>query len=125
MTMTIFAYRCLNKNCDALIDSTVRADKHPAPCPACGGVLQRKWSVAVRPGMQEHFNHTVGKPISSMAQMRSELSRQSDEYFDKTGIPTKFVPKEWGELGATQEGMDDVNRSRVNRGDTALRIPGE
>ena len=123
--MTIYAYRC--KSCRADIDSTFRGDRHPAPCPACGAAdtLARRFSISVAPGMPEHFNHTVGKPISSMAQMRSELSRKSDEYFDKTGIPTKFVPKEWGELGATGEGMDAANRERVDSGLPPLRIPGE
>lgn len=118
----IYAYRC--DVCGIDNDSTTRGDNNgPCRTAGCAGLLRRRWSVNVKPVMQEHFNHTVNKPISSMTQFRSELSRMSDEYTERTGIPSKFVPKEWGELGATSEGLDATNSQRAQQGLPALSPP--
>jgi len=122
--MAIYAYRCNNPACRHHHDSTFRGDQHPDPCPAClTGVLKRQFRVALQRPMQEHFNHTVGKPISSMSKFREELKRASEDYSNRTGLDAKFEPKDWGELGATSEGLDTANRERVNQGLAPLTLP--
>lgn len=119
--MTIYAYRC--DSCRVNVDSTRRGDDLGI-CPSCNsGTLKRRWQVSMQPGMEEHFNHTVGKPISSMTQFKSELARKSEEYSERTGIPSDFQPREWGEMGATGEGLDATNKVRVDSGLPALKVP--
>jgi hypothetical protein len=85
-----------------------------------------------KPGMEEHLNQSVGKPISSMRQYRDELSRKSDEMGQDRiyqtadgekvivpGIPVNYKPLEWGDhqaFGATNEGIDASNRERSKLG---------
>lgn len=118
----IYMYKC--PDCRTQVDSTYRGDAL-GPCPNCTtGVLKRRWSVNSAPVMQEHFNHTTGTVVGSMAQFRDDLKRASDEYSQRTGIESDFQPREWGELGATGEGMDDVNRERTKLQLPTLTTPG-
>lgn len=50
--------------------------------------------------MQEHFNHSVNKPISDMKQYRDQLKRASDAATESTGIPHNFQPADYKELAA-------------------------
>ena len=118
----IYAYRC--DKCFTDNDSNTRGDTSgPCPINGCTGTLRRRWSISIKPSMQEHFNHTVNRPISNMSQFKSELSRMSDEYTARTGIPAKFAPKDWGELGATSEGLDAANSQRAQQGLPELAPP--
>ena len=121
--MTIYEYRCDNPSCRQRAESTRRGDEL-GQCPVCNlGTLRRRFSFSVAPAMQEHFNHTINKPVSSMRQFRDELSKASEEYFLRTGNESKFVPKDWGELGATDEGLDRTNEQRSREGLPPLRLP--
>ena len=69
--------------------------------------------------MHEHFNATVGMPISSNAQFDAELRRKSDEAEARTGIPHKFVrhdPRDAKSFGVTNQGMDSTNKVRAEKG---------
>lgn len=73
--------------------------------------------------MHEHFNHTVNRPISSMTQFRDELRRQSEVATERTGIEHSYAPVEWGDaaaVGATNEGIEESNRVRAERGEPLL-----
>jgi len=113
----IYEYRC--PKCRALTTSTHRGDRLHEPCGACGhSPLHRKFSVAVKPMMHEHFNKAVGKPISSMRQFKDELKAASEKATEETGIPHNYVPVEYGDreaFGATGEGIYErnVRRSKV------------
>jgi hypothetical protein len=68
--------------------------------------------------MQEHFNHSVMEPVSSMRGYTDILKRRSEEAFLHTGIEHDFKPLEWGDaqaFGATNEGIHESNveRSRI------------
>lgn len=85
-----------------------------------------------KPGIEEHFNHSVGKPISSMSQYRDELKRKSAEMAQESvfvtadgekvivpGIETNYTPLEWGDhqaFGATNAGIHESNVERSKRG---------
>lgn len=94
---------------------------HPTDsCPMCDGTMRRCVSqVSVIAGMQPHFNASVGKPISSAAQFRSELSRASDEQSERTGMDHHYVPVDLADrkaLGVTDEGLDNTARRRRESG---------
>lgn len=96
-------------------------ETHPtSSCPLCDGTMRRCVSqVNVMPGMQPHWNAAVGRPISSDAQFRSELSRKSDELSERTGADHKFVPVDMNDkkaLGVTDEGLDTTARRRRESG---------
>lgn len=69
--------------------------------PTCGSPLKRRYSVHFNSVMQEHYNHSVGKPISSMRQFKDELKRSSDRASERTGITHDFQPAD------PNEGMED------------------
>lgn len=58
--------------------------------------------------MHEHYNPTVGKPISSMNQLKSELSRASDEQSEKTGVTHNYQPVDLRELKQQQSDITDT-----------------
>lgn len=94
----------------------------------CGnGEIKRKYSLAVHRPMHEHFNHSVGKPISSDRQFRDELKRKSEEHFLRTGIPADYVPSDPTETRKAVEesggiGLESTNRRRVNEGMKPIRL---
>lgn len=85
-----------------------------------------------KPGMEEHFNHSVGKPVSNMRQYRDELKRKSAEMAQESvyvtadgekvivpGIETNYTPLEWGDhqaFGATNQGIHESNVARSKAG---------
>lgn len=108
----IFAYRCDSPTCRQTVDSTYRGDAL-GPCPTCAtGILNRKWSVNVKPAMQEHFNETTQTVVRSMSGFKNDLKRAGDEYSQRTGIDVDYQPRDWADAGATEEGMDHINAER-------------
>lgn len=129
----IYEYKCPTHPA-VRVDSEQRGDRHRAYCDFCQDFIEmhRVFSVAVKPAMQEHFNRTVNKPISSMRQFRDALNRANDEAAQPStyltadgekvtvpGIEQRMVPVEWGDkaaFGATGEGIDESNRQRSKLG---------
>ena len=116
--MTIYEYRCTE--CGYTANVTDRADSLGA-CPArqCSGLLKRVWRVNFGAVMQEHFNATVGKPISDGRQFERELRRMSDERTAATGIEHRFAPVDPTDtktLGVNHEGLASTNALRVRNG---------
>jgi len=113
--MAVYEYRC--PTCRARLTSTTRGDRLDASCAACGdpGPHVRVFSVAIHRPMMEHFNRTVGKPISSMQQFRDELSRKGAEYTERTGIEVNYQPIDLADqkaVGATDEGLDATRKKK-------------
>lgn len=77
--------------------------------------MGRKYSVAVQSSFQPHFNHAVGKYVSSQSEFNNELKYLGDRQTEQTGIPHSYVPIEIGDrdaFGATDEGMESFHRTR-------------
>lgn len=117
----IYEYKC--PVCDYRVTTNKRGDTtFVLTCDGCGVLgrqFRRVWRVSVMPVMQEHFNNAVGKPVSSMSQMKRELRELSQRREDETGIPHNFVPCDYRDkelLGATNEGIDESNRVREKIG---------
>ena len=71
-------------------------DQNATPC-TCGGTYHRQFGFSLAPVMQEHYNYSVGKPISSMRQFRDELKKQGEAVEERTGIASTFEPADWTE----------------------------
>ncbi len=107
----IYSYKCRPCRVTANLDRPMGEHPPVHTCPCCGREMGRDYSgVSVHRPMPEHFNATVGKPISSQRQFDDELKRKSDEYTLRTGIEAKFVshdPSEAKALGVTSEGISE------------------
>lgn len=130
--MTLYEYRCRECGSTQLMEARgdhlapdihwtrVDVDGHPEGGRSyCRGLMRRVWSVQVAPVMQEHFNTTVQRPVSSMRQFERELRRASDVASEETGIEHRFAPVDPTDrkaLGVTDEGLDATNRQRAARG---------
>lgn len=114
--MQFYEYRCPNDACRrTTTTSRGPQDRLDDICLYCGdpGPLKRVFAVALHRPMQEHFNNTVGKPISDMRQFRNELSRMGDEYSERNGIETNYQPVDMSDrdaLGVTDAGLDETRR---------------
>lgn len=110
--MQVYEYRC--PDCEHRVISHLRGDRLEADCDYCDPagpvprVFKRVFSVSLQRPMQEHFNSTVGKPISDMRQFKRELARKGAEYTERTGIETNYQPVDMGDrkaLGVTDDGL--------------------
>ena len=134
--MTIYGYEC--RECGQEYTSEYRGNVLMEDCECCGEVpvacvcgtdtpIKRKYSLAVHRPMHEHFNRSVGKPISSDRQFRDELKRKSEEQFLRTGIPADYVPSDPTETrkaaeASGYEGLESTNRQRVRDGLKPIRV---
>lgn len=114
--MALFEYKC--PECENRVISHVRGDRLDADCPHCEEPreFRRVFSVSMQRPMQEHFNHTVGQPISDPKQFARALSRKGEEYTERTGIETNYQPidlQDRSALGVTDAGLD-ATRKRMH-----------
>lgn len=73
---------------------------------------------SVHRGFQEHFNHSVGRFVNTERELKSELSRASEEYTARTGVPANFQPVHPEEIKHTVngEGLESTHRKEVELG---------
>lgn len=121
--MTLYTYRCPTCGTEAV--STERRDRLHQVCRGCGSMdpQRRVFGFAFKQPMAEHFNATVGKPVSSERQFADELKRAGERATIETGIEHNYKPVEWGDreaLGVTGEGIAESNSVRAKRGDPLL-----
>lgn len=116
--MPVYEYKC--NTCGARALSEIRGDTLRGFCPTCDIEIdaQRVWDFAPKPIMHEHFNNTIGKPISDYNRFKSELKDAGERAEEETGIPHRYAPIEAGDheaYGATGEGIYESNvvRSRI------------
>lgn len=118
--MPSYEYKCPVATCDYTTTSETRTNRLQEACPRCNySPLHRVFGFAHKPAMQEHFNNTVGKPVSSMRQFNDELKRKSDEATKYTGMEHRYAPLEYGDaaaFGATNEGIHESNVERSRLG---------
>ena len=105
--------------------TTWEGDDVPEPCT---GVPTRDFTgISVGPRFVEHFNPTVGEPVTSSRDFARKLHVKGEKYTETTGIPVNYQPVDWGDtrnLGVTEEGLDSTNRHRVDvQGLPPIRVP--
>jgi hypothetical protein len=117
--VALYDYRC--PSCNLLVQSLHRADTLDRPCTRCGHEKHKRvWGFRMGRVMHEHFNASVGRPISDPKQFRAELRRKSDEMSERTGMVHNYVevdPSEPASLGVTAEGLDETARAKHDSGE--------
>lgn len=120
--MPIYEFRC--RECGNGRESQSR---DILPCP-CGGVLKRVFHCNVTPMFQEHFNHSVGRYVSSKQDFNDGLKQASEDASQArvdpitgkvTQIEHNFQPVEAGDtkaLGVTDEGLETTMRDHRDKG---------
>lgn len=63
----------------------------------------------------EHFNHSVGKPVSSSKQFTQELRRASEEATERTGVPHDYQPVHPSEVQPAGGGVGLDKTARRHR----------
>lgn len=122
--MAIYAYRC--RGCGLSIDVPDYRAADFGDCPDCTGILKRDYSsIQLAPVMQEHFNPSVGKPISDRRKFDDELKRASEAAWERTGIPHNFVQVEGKDAqqaaGVTDDEVKAIKRMKA-RGESFDRV---
>lgn len=74
--------------------------------------------------MQEHWNKSVDRPISSMRQFKDALKEQGEHLSKYTQVEQDLQPldPEAARVGVTEEGLDSTNRQRVAKGLKAIKL---
>jgi len=108
--MPVYEFRC--PNCGAAVtrhwsihDDTDRDlyNSGAVACTECShGHLRRRFTFAPAPVMHEHWNHSVGKPVSSMRQFKDDLARASERQSEVTGMEHRYVPVDMSEVKAPE-----------------------
>lgn len=114
--MPMFEYLC--RTCHYRHLSDMRGDSLGS-CRCGNGELRRVFSFSFKPIVHTHFNPTIGKVVSDDAQVRSELSRLSDEATARTGILHDYQPVDLrgsslADLGGTEEGLNRTSESLMH-----------
>ena len=122
--MIIYGYKC--PKCSQTYTSYERADRIEESCQVCNySPLHRDFSgLAVHRPMQEHWNKTVDRPISSQRQFNAALREESDRLSRYTGVEQDLQPidPEQARMGVTEEGLESTNRVRVKRGMNPIKL---
>jgi hypothetical protein len=86
--MPVYEYKCGNGHVES---HYFHVDDRWRPvglaCFECAGQMHRVFSFRPARVMHEHFNESVGQPVSSMRQFEDILKRRNDEMTERTGIP--------------------------------------
>ena len=128
--MPIYQYLC--RECDQILEvhrSMVVGAPEFVLCPDCATPThKRQFHVAVLTPFQEHYNATVGKRVSSMAQFKTELTKASEHAEEVTGIPHRYVPVEGADAAAATggdvngAGMDHTYRQQTASGERKVKF---
>jgi len=93
--MPVYEYRC--SACDGLHRQTMTVGEYGAlaeipECRHCGVRLKRRFSFAAAEVLHEHWNHSLGGPVSDHRKFREGLRRKSDEMSARLGQDVNLQP---------------------------------
>jgi hypothetical protein len=126
--MALYEYQCRTCGQVDSITHPIEPDWNPpqnmGECPnGCGTILRRVYTLQIAKVMQEHYNSSVGKTVSSMRGYKDDLKRASEAATLKTGIPHNYVATGGSESTAltgidpkTAPDLIRMDRERLARG---------
>jgi hypothetical protein len=115
--MTVYQFICKNHEPPIVIDAP-----GALPCPACGVVMGKNWSsVQLRgaPAFQPHFNHSVGRYVSSSRDFDEALRRGGE---DQNTTYQRIDPGDYGSITPHTD-TEAIEISARTRRDMGLTPP--
>lgn len=114
----IYEYKC--RLCGSQRESQSHNDVQAC---SCGGASKRVFSFNSGPSFSPHFNHSVGRYVSSNTDFNDALKQASDAQSLRTGLDHKFVRVDPGDVPApTQSTEIFETRNKIVR-DQKLNLP--
>ena len=113
--MPIYQFRC--RECGSERESQSR---EIVSC-ACGGVSRRVFHANIASGFRPHFNHSVGRYVTSQRQFNDALKHASDANSLTTGTDHNYQPVDITDpraCGATDEGLEHTAKVKRDSGVT-------
>lgn len=117
-------------DCGHVVERDFREVNFIAKCDGCDGEVRlftRIWHAPrTNKPMEEHWNHSVNRPIASRREFSETLKRESERVSEYTGMEARFEQVDPGDtktLKVTGEGLDATNRVRVNKGLLPFKDP--
>lgn len=119
--MPVYEYRC--RKCGNQVSTTEHLEGEQL-CSQCGHRLGRVFSFGIQrtTTINSHFNHSLGRVISSERHLRDELARASEAATERTGVNHNYQPLDYRDpstretLGITDEGLKESHDVRVLQG---------
>lgn len=114
--MPVYEYRCPT---DGKVFEYFKSEPTEEHCPTHGNVLRRKYSFAVPKLFVPHYNHSVGRYVTSESDFRSALKKASDEASATTGVEHNYVPIDYREAMRnlpSEEGLAEQQKAKVDAG---------
>ena len=109
----MYQFRC--RECNRERESQSR---DVLPC-SCGGISKRVFHCNFPTSFQPHYNHSVGRYVSSQQQFNDILKSTSERESARQGTDVNFTPVDPGEtkaLGVTDEGLETTMRDHRDKG---------
>ena len=120
----IYGYKC--PACKQTYTSSQRGDRLLITCVECGyHTLHRDYSgISLSPPMQEHWNTSLNRPISSMRQFEDGLKAEGERLSQYTQVEQRLevLDPEQAKIGVTDEGLEATNRKRVQTGQRPINL---
>jgi putative FmdB family regulatory protein len=108
--MPVYEYSCQCGESEDLVVS-IHADlPQHLRCP-CGGMMRRRFSAPAFHRFSEHFNHSLGKPVSSKKDFKTSLYEAQEQMTERLGWQQSFVEAE-PQVGRTEDGMQATHDTR-------------
>ena len=115
--MTVYEFICKNHEPPIYIEAP-----GALPCPACGVVMKKNWAcVQLRgaPAFQPHFNHAVGRYVSSSRDFDEALRRGGE---DQNTTLTRIDPGDYASITPSTDTEAIETSARIRR-DNGLTPP--
>lgn len=113
--MPTFDYRCTQ--CGHVIEDQyfpIREPQSSIPCPLCHARAKKILQFpAIKRTMSDHFNATLGRPVSSERDFRNGLSEASDKASIRAQREVSYSPvdlRDKAAVGVNDEGLDQTRR---------------
>ena len=108
--MPVYEYRCM---CGVTEDfvASIHADLPEHIRCSCGMMMRRRYSVPHIHTFTEHFNTSLGKPVSSKKDFKTSLHEAQERMTERLGWQQHFREAE-PQAGRTDEGMKETHDTR-------------
>lgn len=111
--MPIYEYACMCGETEDFVAS-IHSDLPVHIRCSCGMMMRRRYTPPHTHRFTEHFNHSLGKPISSKARFKTALYEAQEQMTERLGFQQHY--READPTSRNEEGMDVTHDKRKAMG---------